>query len=183
MSYGHAERTSHSSASSSRDEPIVRQPGYAGSEQLPVPVQGTGLAENQESGCRIYVRRLLRTGIWQLALQHRGLKPQLTSEGDRDRGALHEVLEATSPASASAVTAGEPVLVLGRGQRRPSPRRSPCNWLAAKDRRPPRRPGWSPSSRVHRPHQRRSVRSRRTTLKGRGRSPAERQRTRRRKRR
>jgi len=69
----------------------------------------------------------------------------------------------------------------GRSTQRPSrPRRSPCNRLVAKDLRLPWRqggplPAGAPAT------SKTVVRSRRTTLRGRGRSPAERQRIRRRK--
>jgi hypothetical protein len=84
----------------------------------------------------------------------------------------------TGPASANAVTTGTDVLVLGTvsgttitaTQVLVSP-------PAATDRRLPRRPGWSPSNAVPRRPRSRSVRSRRTTPKGRGRSSAARRRT------
>ena len=63
-----------------------------------------------------------------------------------------------------------------RGSR---PARSSCNRLAATGLQPPRRQGWSPSSVVQSPPQSRPVKSQPATSKGRGRSSAERRRTKR----
>ena len=80
-----------------------------------------------------------------------------------------------SPRANPSSYSGRPV------ERRSRPRRSSCRRVALAGLRLPRRQRWSPSSAAHRPRQSRSVRSRRTTARGQGRSSAERQRTRQRK--
>ena len=104
-----------------------------------------------------------------------------TSAGQKvtiDETSSTKYKKGTSSASASAVTKGDSVLVLGTTDNTTIKATQVIVQTDLEDRQPPRQQRWSLSRRVHRPPRSRSVRFRRATARGRGRSSAERQRIR-----